>query len=332
MRPLQIAVIGAGIAGLACAGALRRRAVQVTLFEKSRGPGGRVATRLTEQGSFDHGAPYFTVHTHRFEHFVERWVAAGVVVRWPGRLIAFDRRRVIERPLAAERYVGAGGMHELGRHLATDLDIRYETQVARLERRNGQWNLYDDKRPLPMARGFDALVVTAPSPQTAQLLSDLSPLATIARSVEWESVWTAMVALSRPSGIDYDAALIYDDPILGWIGRDDSKPERASVTGVAERWVLHANPRWSRKYLELAPDAAAHWLGRAFSARVGRPVRVRALFGHRWRYATPIRPLKEDCLWDAQARVGVAGDWFGEPRVEGAFLSGLAMADALLAG
>jgi hypothetical protein len=327
----RVAIVGAGMAGLACAQALRQRGAEVTVFEKSRGPGGRVATRRTELGNFDHGAQFVTVHTHRFEAHVQRWLAAGVVAPWPGRLIAFHRRSVIERPLVGERYVGIGGMSAIGRHLAQGLDLQLETRVARLDRRGGLWSLYDTFNHPLSVRGFDAVVVTAPSPQAAELLRDLSPLAAAAASVQWEPFWTAMLSASRGTGLDYEAAFVNDDPILGWISRDDRKPERARVAGVAERWVLHARPRWSRKYIDLAPEAAAHWLGRAFSARIGRPVTVRSLIAHRWRYATPVRPLMEPFLWDDDLRIGLAGDWCGEPRVEGAFLSGMALAEAVAA-
>lgn len=325
----RIAIIGAGMAGLACAGELRRRGSEVVLFEKSRGPGGRLATRLSEYGSYDHGAQYFTVHAHRFEAHVQRWIEAGVAARWPGKLIAFDRRQRIDKPLGPERYVGVGGMHPLARHLSEGLDVYLQTRIARIERRGATWHLQDDAGKLIAMRGFDAVIVTAPAPQTAELLHGHTPLAERAAAVQWEPCWTAMLALSRPSGIDYDAAFVNDDPILGWISRDDRKPGRERIAGVAERWVLHARPRWSRKYLELAPEQAAHWLGRSFSARVGRPLMVRSLVGHRWRYATPTRPLKETCLWDDSAKIGVAGDWCGDPRVEGAFLSGLDLAERI---
>lgn len=326
----RVAVIGAGMAGLACARSLGDRGADVTVFEKSRGPGGRVATQLTDQGSFDHGAQYFAAHTHAFEAHVQRWVDAGVAAPWPGKTVAFDRGRVIDSLVGTERFVGVGGMNAVARHLAEGIDLTTETKIVRLMRRAGLWHLQDEKGKLLQMRGFDAVVVTAPSPQTAQLLQDCTPLADTAARVTWETCWTAMLALSRPSGIEYSAAFVNDDPILGWMSRDDRKPGRPKVAGVVERWVLHARPRWSRKYIDLTPEAAAHWIARAFSARVGRPATVRSLTGHRWRYATPTRPLKQPFLWDESGRVGVAGDWCGDARVEGAFLSGLALAEAML--
>jgi len=327
MAATRVAVVGAGVAGLACAGALVRRGIAVTVYDETRAPGGRLATRFTEQGSFDLGAPCFTAHTHRFEAQVQHWVAAAVAAPWRGRLIAFDRRAVIERPLAGERYVGVGAMSAIGRHLARDLDLRLETRVGRIERRDRMWWLYDGMdRSLSML-GFDALALAVPSPRAFELLRGHTPLARVAASVQWDPSWVAMLAVSRETGLDYEAAFVNDDPILGWISRDDGKAGRSAVADIAERWVLHARPRWARKYVELAHETAAHWLGRAFAARVGRPLTVRSLSAHLWRHAWPVRPLDEACLWDDAQRVGLAGDWCGDSRVEGAYLSGLALAD-----
>jgi predicted NAD/FAD-dependent oxidoreductase len=133
----RVAVIGAGMAGLACARSLGERGADVTVFEKSRGPGGRVATQLSDHGSFDHGAQYFSVHTHGFEAHVQRWIDAGVATAWPGKTIAFDRGRVIDGPLGGERFVGVGGMNAIARHLAAGLDLVTETRIVRLTRRAG---------------------------------------------------------------------------------------------------------------------------------------------------------------------------------------------------
>jgi predicted NAD/FAD-dependent oxidoreductase len=328
----RIAVIGAGIAGLVCAGQLQARGAQVTVFDKGTVPGGRAATRVTEHGNFDHGAQYFTVQSHRFDNEVAAWSRTGVVRRWSGRVIAFSDRRVIEKAMSVDRYVGAPGMNEVARHLATGLDVRLSTKIEAVSAstgRRGLWHLHPtDGRELAVG-GFDALVVAVPAPQAATLLKGLTDLAAAVQTVQWAPCWAAMLALARPSGVDFDGAFINDDPILGWVARDSAKPDRAAVQGIAERWVLHAKPRWSQEYIDMAPEQAGQWLLRAFSARIGRALKPRALAAQRWRFATPVNPLSQSFLWDARKRIGLCGDWCNGPRVEGAYLSGLALADAI---
>ena len=300
------------------------------MFDKGRAPGGRVASRLTEHGSFDHGAQYLTCKTHRFDAEVQRWQLAGAVAPWRGRLVAFDRKRVIEDPLGAERYAGVGGMQGIGRLLAQDLDLVRETRIVALDRRGAAWQVRDEQNKVVALRGFDAVVLAMPSPQAVELLHGHSPIAEIAAGVAWEPCWTAMLAVDKPTGADFEAAFISDDPILGWISRDDRKPQRQAVPGVAERWVLHARARWSRRYLELPPLQAAQWLARSFSARIGHAVSALSLTGHRWRYCAPTRPLPQPFLWDPQQKLGATGDWFDDPRVEGAWLSGTLLAEEIL--
>jgi hypothetical protein len=141
-----------------------------------------------------------------------------------------------------------------------------------------------------------------------------------------------MLALGRPSMADFDAAFVSDDPILGWIARESSKPGRGPLQGAAESWILQAHPGWSRTYLELEPAEASRWMQRAFAARIGRPMMQAAVASHRWRLALPVNPLPEAFLYDPQEGIGLAGDWCGGPRVEGAYLSGSALAHAIASG
>jgi predicted NAD/FAD-dependent oxidoreductase len=327
-RP-RVAVVGAGIAGLACAHELLARGAWVTVFEKNLAAGGRVATLAADVGSFDTGAQYFTVSHHRFEPVAQRWLDRRVARRWRARIVAFSGGTLIDNPSPTERFVGVPGMGAIGRWLAQGLDVRLGTRVRRIDRRSGLWLLHDDQGRELSVSGFDIVCVAVPSPQAVSLLAGQSPLADTLAVVDWEPCWAATLALSRPSGLEFDGAFVNDDPILGWIARDSSKPGRAEVAGVAERWVLHARPRWSRQFFEMPQAQAAQWLARAFSARVGRAVAPRHLAALRWRYATPVNPLPATFLWDDQARIGVAGDWCNGPRVEGAYLSGLALAQAI---
>jgi predicted NAD/FAD-dependent oxidoreductase len=222
-------------------------------------------------------------------------------------------------------------MRGLCDHLARDLDVRLETMVNRVEAGDGGWRLHTAPALAAGEGHFDAVLVTAPSPQALELLRAAPALAAEAAAVQWDPCWAAMLALAKPSQIEFDAAFFNDDPILGWAARDSAKPQRATGLPVDERWVLHAKPRWSRQFFEMDADTAAQWLARAFAARMRRPLLRAHLIGHRWRYATPINPLTRRCLWESQQRIGVAGDWCHGPRIEGAWLSGRALA-AVVAG
>jgi len=325
----RVAIVGAGIAGLACARELLARGAWVTVFEQDRVPGGRAGTQTADAGSFDHGAQYFTVSNHRFESIAQSWVDRRFVRRWRGRVIAFSNNERVDQGSSTERFVGVPGMDAIARRLVEDLEIRLDTRVHRIQRRGGLWLLHDDEGRELSVSGFDIVCLAVPSPQAVQLLAGQSELSTMLARVDWEPCWAAMLALKRESGLDFDGAFVNDDPILGWIARDSGKPGRGEVAGVAERWVLHARPKWSRQYYSKEPADAAQWMVRAFSARVGVAMAPRHLTAHRWRYATPVNPLPTEYLWDEREKIGVAGDWCNGPRIEGAYLSGHGLALAI---
>lgn len=327
----RVAVVGAGVAGLACARELTAHGAAVTVFDASDSPGGRVATLVCEAGTYDHGAQYFTVHDERFGAAVRGWEAEGVVQRWNGRVIAFSGGGAEDKTRAVERFVAVPGMLRLATHLARDLDVRYRNTVARVWRDEAGWRVdCVDQDPGAAAVTYDAVCVATPSTQAAAMLRDLTPLAEIAATVNWDPCWATMLALPRATGVDYDAAFFSDDPILGWCARDSAKPRRGVVPGVAERWVLHARPRWSRRFFQMDEVEVAKWLTRSFSARIRRPLSPTHVTAVRWQHATPLNPLSQTWLWDAEQRIGAAGDWCGGPRLENAYLSGVGLAHEML--
>jgi predicted NAD/FAD-dependent oxidoreductase len=328
-RGSRVAVVGAGVAGLACARALDEQGFRVRVFERDNTPGGRVATRHLEALTFDHGVQYFTTQDARFEPVVRQWQAAGIVAPWRGLTMVLSGRGLGEAVEHIGRFVGVPNMETVAIHMARGLDVRLAAQVTQLERRGGRWMLHGPDGAELDPDGFDLVVLAMPSATAVPLLRDAPDLAQRAAAVSWDSCWAVMLALARPSGIEFDAAFVSDDPILGWIGRESSKPQRAPLRGAAETWILHAHPAWSRAYLEMSPSDAARWMQRAFAARMGRPLIQATVAAHRWRLALPVNPLPEKFLFDASQAIGLAGDWCGGPRVEGAYLSGLALARAI---
>ncbi len=173
---------------------------------------------------------------------------------------------------------------------------------------------------------FDLLIVSAPAPQAQELLRSAAPqIARHASAVQYTPTWAAMLAFEDAGELDYDG-LFFDDGILRWAARNDSKPGRAGNT-----WVLHAAPDWSAANLEVAAAEVIADLSAAFCAATGmNPSNIQAGSAHRWLYSLVPSPLDVGALWHAELQLGVCGDWCNGARIEGAFLSGHAVAGRIL--
>lgn len=322
----DVAVIGAGIAGLAAAGELAARGLRPVVFDKGRGPGGRVSTRRAGTFSFDHGAQYFTAREREFRARVDAWLAAGAVARWDARIVAFENgtRRASSDPIA--RYVGTPEMNALPKHLARGLDVRCSLRVARAEFRERRWLLRDENEA-PLGE-FDALIATLPHAQFVDLLGSASPLSARAATSVVEPCWAVLAGFAARLDTDFDAAFC-NAPALSWIARNSSKPGRST----AESWVLHATPAWTRAHLEEPKELVAAALLREFEHLTGLRLPAPAhLDAHRWRYALPAPVATPEPAWlDPEHQLALAGDACVGGRVEGAFTSGLAAARALFA-
>ncbi|WP_295748800.1 NAD(P)/FAD-dependent oxidoreductase [Undibacterium sp.] len=326
---MQIAIVGAGIAGLTAARQLQSQGHHVTIYEKSSGVSGRMSTRQTEVGGFDHGAQYFTASSDRFKKEIADWVKVGWVVPWEGKLVKLDAAITTPADRSRKRYVPTPGMSSLGKQLAHGLDVRTEQQVMALEPFDKQWLLLikSDMVAVPASAGpFDAVIIATPPEQARPLLTGHSEFSKILNSVHMEPCWTLMLGFQNALNLDYDGAWIANSR-LGWISRDTSKPDHRA----GERWVCHATAAWSKKHLEEDPDRIKEKLSKAFHEATGSPIQAVHAVAHRWRYSEACQPLAQANLWDAKKGLGLCGDWFavgleGGGRVENAFLSGLALA------
>ncbi|WP_454597184.1 NAD(P)/FAD-dependent oxidoreductase [Qipengyuania sp. SM2507] len=310
---MKVAIIGAGMAGLSCARALAQAGVAADIFDKGRGPGGRMSTRRVEVDGrelrFDHGAQYFTARDERFRSEVTAWRAAGRVAPWPSA--------------GAEALVGVPGMNEPVRAMAEGLDVRWATRIDRLERVAGQWVLHGGEGA---HSGYTSVVIAVPAEQAGPLAAPFSAeFADRAERTTSEPCWTVMAcfALTLPL-----ADTITTGEGVAWAARDGAKPGRSG----SESWVLQASPQWTRDHLDEPPEQIATELLAAFFAENAiAPAQPSYLAAHRWLYAKAQPVAGEPALWDASLGLGLAGDWLLAPRIESAWISGRELADRMIA-
>jgi len=298
----------------------------VRVFDKGRRVGGRVTTRVADEGRlhFDHGAQYFTAREPSFEAQTEDWVERGVARLWEGRIGVAERGRVAAKAQNPDRFVGTPGMSALAEDLARELAVESEVRVEQLRADDGSWRLIDDDGR--SFQGFDAVVVAVPAPQAAPLVEASEALRARCEAAHMAPCWSVMTSFVLKLPVDHDGIFFGEGP-LRWAARDSSKPHRIG----SEDWVLHAREEWSAEHVEASPEDVATTLLRAFFEATGTDPYAPAFSkAHRWRYATPSPALDEGALFDRPHRLGLAGDWLYGARIEGAFISGQRIAQRVL--
>ena len=319
----RVAIIGAGIAGLSCATHLVQHGCTVNLFDKSRGPSGRMSTRRGEGWQCDHGAQYFTARSPEFRAEVARWEAAGAAASWPARLAVLGEHDARVPDAALQRFVGTPRMTAPARLLARQLSLATQTTISGLARDEAGWRLASVEHG-PLGQRFDSVVLAVPAPQAVPLLGAAPALAAIAAGARMRACWALMLRYAEPLALPFDAAFVNSGP-LRWVARDSSKPGRHAP----DTWLLHACAAWSEDRLEQTPETVAAALLEAFAAFGART--PDSWSAHRWRYADTEPAIDRGHVLDAALGIGLCGDWLKGGKVEGAWLSGRALAAAMLA-
>ena len=310
----SVAIVGAGIAGISAARALRRDGYTVTLFDRGRRLGGRACSRPAG-GGYDHGAQFFSVSDERFKRALAPHLRSGAVAPWPGRVVRCAAGETLE--VDERRYVGVPGMGNFAAALAGDLEVTADTRIAVAEEGARGWSLCDaDGSELGE---YDVLLLAMPPEQASALVPRDCSLRETLREFRSEPAWAALLEFDTRLPLDFDGAG-FDRLDVAWAARDSSKPGRDP----GERWVVHAAAEWSRERFGAAPELIAEELAAAFfTATALAPPAMTAASAHRWGFARVDKGPACGALWDEHLRLGICGDWCVAPHIEGAWLSGV---------
>ncbi|MEO0834562.1 MAG: FAD-dependent oxidoreductase [Cyanobacteria bacterium J06642_3] len=313
-------VIGGGITGLITATILQRQGLGVTVLDKGRGIGGRLATRRivatdTIEGVFDYGTQYFSVKHPQVQVWVDDWLRQGVVKEWC---------QGFAEPDGKPRYCGVNGTRGIAKYLAQDLDVHTSTRVVKVSHDN-RWLVETENNQHYQG---DRLVLTLPVPQSLNLLdaSQIQLPVAIRKSLEqirYYSCLAVLALLEQPSQIPSPGGISLEHKSLVWLG--DNHQKGISPNGYAV--TLHATPEFSDTYWDRDEGEIAEYLFNEASDYLGSQVIKYQV--HRWRYSLPQTFHREPCLKLPQLSLVMAGDAFVAPKIEGAVISGIAAGECV---
>jgi renalase len=314
-QPKTVAIIGAGLAGVGCASVLEESNISTCLFEKSRGLGGRCSTRDWEGYAFDHGAQYFTLRSPEFSSYASK--ACGLSLQEIKAPILDQTRAVI--PSKSPRFYHRSGNKQLAQDLGLHLSTALRTEVLELKKgdgvNRGKWGIGD--------HFFDAVVSTAPWPQTARIFglsaqNGPSYLPCLTLLLLYRGEW---LGNSR----EHYAVSDHSNHPLLWSACENHKANRVATgfTGM----VAQASAEFSQQYLESPAEEWAKILQEMVEERWKIPHEAFvAKLTHRWRYA---RICKKMNLPELPQGLYYTGDAVSESRVESAWLAGRALGQKL---
>ena len=318
----RLVVVGAGLAGLAAARALANE-YEVVVLDKSRGVGGRMATRRIGSATIDHGAQFFTTHTPEFAQVVADWVACGVAEPWfTGRV---GPHGAVDSD-GHTRFKGVPSMNAVAQHLAEGLDVRRSSPVESVAGEGEGWVV----RTADGVFAADAVLLTAPVPQSLALLAaggvaladdDRRAL----EAIEYEPCLAVLAVLDGPTQLPPPGAVDPDDGPVDWVADNHRKGVSA-----AHAVTVHATAAFSREHWDVDDETVVASLLSAL--QLGAAPQRDGAQVQRWRYARPVTVHPLRCL-EARGQPGLVfgGDAFGGAKVEGAVLSGLEAAEVLAA-
>jgi renalase len=312
-------IIGAGMSGLSAALELKKNGWGVTILDKGRGVGGRMATRRMDAGRADHGAQYFSAKTLEFQQFIAELQANGIVREW-------DLGEGFSNP----RFVGTDGMNAIAKYMAKDLTIKTNEKVVML---CGNRNDCEVVTEFGTSYNANRLIITAPVPQVTTIFEDSQIELTEAEKaelslIEYAPCIAVMLLLNQKSNIPKIGFLKFDTGPVAWVADNFQK----GISPLTYTVTIHASAQFSQQRLEadqtetgkMMIDSLKQWID---------PNSIESTSVHRWRYSLAEKRHSEPFIVCGQPSfpVLIGGDGFGMGNVEGAFVSGLQMARELMA-
>ena len=321
----KIAIIGAGMTSLTLSSILRKK-FNITIFEKSRGVGGRMSTRRAEPYFFNHGAQYFKINNEKFRVFLRPFFHENIIRPWNANYAVIKNKVVIKREKWEDKtshYIAYPKMNSVIKHLANDFSINLSSKVERIEKISNEWFVYDDNNS---AYGpYDWIIFTIPPLQVTEILKSFKYL-NIIKKIKMRSCFSLMLGFENLKRIEYDVASFVDEDI-SWFVIKRFKLNNYFYSNILINSTYNYAERNEFKSREKIKNNLINIASTSIDVDLSNH-RHNAL--HFWRYAMSEKKNKFGSFLDSSSRVLVCGDWCMNGNIEGAFLSAKNGAEKIL--
>ena len=315
----NIAIVGAGISGLSAARKLIEKH-NVTIFDKSRGVGGRMSTRYSEAYEFDHGAQYFTAKDKRFKMILSSETFEDVIKPWDSRAF-YKKENDLIPDTGGFRYVSYPRMNSFAKKLSKGLNISLNSNVSSIHKDKEKWVL--ETADGKVYRGFDLVILALPNQQAISLMPIETNYFKKVKEVEMDPCFALMIGLKKKYDFGWDS-LRLNNNINSWLAVNSSKPGRSTDQTAL---VIHSAVEWSKKNKSGDITWVQDQMEAAASKTCGIDIsEAHHKVIHRWMFASVSKPSSEGYFYDHSLKIATCGDWCNGGRVEGAYISGLMVA------
>lgn len=356
----KIAIIGAGISGLSCASQLVKQGHRITIFDKSKGVGGRMSTKRLPLGDCDHGAQYFTCNHPQFAAQIQTWLDAKVIAIWDVSPVVLGGHPIKSLTTQIEtnnthiteiegsssviatpqkntiRYVGVPSMTAPAKYLSQQLkdqqvQVLTSHTVSKLTSIHHQW-LVTSQEHQDHAELFDSIIIAIPAEQALALIEPHQPTLSAICRTPMSACFALIAQFDSSIHLHFKAAFVNQGP-LSWVCLNNHKPARTGL----DTWLLHATAEWSEQHLEADPawvkekmlESFSSWVELNSGAKLDLAEIATTL--HRWKYANLKNSelIQNGFVWQEDLQIGLCGDWLNGGKVQGAWLSGFELAQKM---
>ena len=315
----KIAIIGAGMSGITVAKELAK-SNEVVVFDKSRGIGGRMATRRVDSYHFDHGVQFFTAKSEEFKELCQKAKSDGIIEEWNCNFAEIIENKINKKWQFGNdkaHFIAKPQMNSLCKYMGKDLNVLLSKKISSVNFDNSKWTLKTLENEI--FEDFDYLILAIPSHQAVNLIPANFKYFDIVANIKMSGCFTLMLGFYEDINLEFGAALVKESNI-SWISLNSSKPGRKNGYSL----VVNSSNRWADENIEEELEIIKEKMITSLKEIINFDFNnIDYQNIHRWSYANAALRKGDKSLFDKSLNLGICGDYLISGRVENAFLSGL---------